>query len=77
MDGEEYGTYPLSEDTVVEIRTGKDGEELNRLIIRDGKAFVERATCPDGICSNHRPISRDGESIVCLPHKVVITVEQQ
>ena len=76
VDGEEYGTYPLSEDTVVEIRTGKDGEELNRLIIRDGKAFVERATCPDGICSNHRPISRDGESIVCLPHKVVITVEQ-
>lgn len=77
VDGEDYGIYPLSKDTVVKIRTGESGEELNRLIIRDGKAFVEAATCPDGICADHRPIFREGESIVCLPHKVVITVERQ
>lgn len=74
VDGELFGTYSLSEDTTVEIRTGDDGEELNLLIIRDGVAYVETATCPDGICAAHKPISRDGESIVCLPHKVVITV---
>ena len=76
VDGQLIGTYELSVDRTVEIRTGKDRSELNLLIIRDGEAFVESATCPDGICSSHRPISRDGESIVCLPHKVVITVRR-
>lgn len=77
VDGKTVGTYSLSEDRTVEIRTGGEGEELNLLVIRDGKALVETATCPDGICAAHKPISRDGESIVCLPHKVVITVKIQ
>ncbi|MBQ8315741.1 MAG: NusG domain II-containing protein [Lachnospiraceae bacterium] len=74
VDGTEYGTYSLAEDVRVEIRTGEAGEELNVLVIKDGQAYVETATCPDGICAGHKPISREGESIVCLPHKVVITV---
>lgn len=76
VNGEVFGTYALSEDRTVEIRTGREGEELNRLVIRDGRAWMETATCPDGICAAHKPISRDGESIVCLPHKVVVTVRK-
>ena len=74
VDGKLYGSYSLSIDRTVEIRTGEDGKELNLLVIKDGKAYVETATCRDGICAAHKPISRQGESIVCLPHKVVITV---
>ena len=74
VDGTVIGTYPLSVDREVEIKTGENGEELNLLVIKDGKATVTTATCPDGICAAHRPISRKGESIVCLPHKVVVTV---
>lgn len=74
VDGTVMGTYPLSVDREVEIITGENGEELNLLVIEDGKATVTTATCPDGICAAHKPISREGESIVCLPHKVVITV---
>ena len=76
VDGKLYGTYALSEDRTVEIRTGEDGKELNLLVIKSGKAWVESATCRDGICAAHKPISRQGESIVCLPHKVVITVQR-
>lgn len=75
VDKKEFGRYPLSEDRVVEIRTGKEKEELNLLVIKDGKAHVETATCPDGICAGHKPISKEGESIACLPHKVIITIE--
>ena len=71
VDGVLYGTYPLSVDTTVEIIT--DGGH-NRLVIRDGTAFIGSATCPDGICAAHHPISRMGQSIVCLPNKVVVTV---
>lgn len=75
VDGEIFGTYPLDTDAIVEIRTGESKEQLNLLVIKDGKAYVEKATCPDGICAAHKPISREGESIVCLPNKVVITVQ--
>ena len=72
LDGELYGIYSLSEDITEDIHTDKDG--LNRLVIKDGKAFVESASCPDGICVAHTPVFRNGESIVCLPNKVVVTV---
>lgn len=71
VDGEFFAEYPLSKDRTVEIRTG---EKLNILVIKNGEAYVSEASCPDGICAAHKPISRDGESIVCLPNKVVITV---
>ncbi|MBE6584585.1 MAG: NusG domain II-containing protein [Ruminococcaceae bacterium] len=74
VDGKAYGTYRLSDDVRVEIRTGDGGEHVNVLVIKDGKAYIESADCPDGICASHRAIHREGESIVCLPHKVVVTV---
>ena len=77
VQGEVYGIYSLSKDKVLNIKSGENNENLNRLIIKNGKAFVETASCPDKICSNHRAIFRDGESIICLPNKVVITVMAQ
>lgn len=74
VDGEVIGTYSLSIDREIEILTGEDKTQRNLLVIRDGKASVTEASCPDGICAAHRSISRVGESIVCLPHRVVITV---
>ena len=71
VDGELYGVYSLSVDITEEIPSR---EGYNRLVIRDGRAYVESASCPDGICISHRPIFRSGESIVCLPNRVVVTV---
>lgn len=76
VDGAVYGTYSLSEPIRVEIRTGDEQEQINVLVIEDGRAYVEHASCPDGICAAHKPILRNGESIVCLPHRVVITVHK-
>ena len=74
VNGQHYGEYLLSEDRIVEIVS--DGG-YNRLVIEDGYAHVEEASCPDGICSSHRPISHDGESIICLPNKVVVEIHRQ
>ena len=65
-------TLPLSEDTRLVISGANDGENI--LVIEDGKAYMESASCPDGICVRHTPISKDGESIICLPNQVVVTV---
>ena len=74
VNGENYGTYSLNQDQVIDICQGKNNEIQNRVIISQGKVSMEYATCPDGICVDHASIYRDGESIVCLPQKVVVTV---
>lgn len=64
--------FSLAEDTTYEI-TGADGG-TNLLIIQDGEAWIEEASCPDGLCMNMGKISRKGQSIVCLPNQVVVEV---
>ena len=73
IDGEEYGRYSLTEDTD-EMILFEDGS-YNELIIRDGYARISAAGCPDQICVNHLGIRYAGESIVCLPNKLVVTIE--
>lgn len=70
-NGEVIETISLDED--FEKEYSFDGE-TNKLVIKDGKAQVVEANCPDGICANHKPVNLSGESIICLPHKLVITV---
>ena len=74
IDGTETASYSISEDTSFEIRTGKNGENVNVVVIEGGKANVSEADCPDGICKDYRPVSYVGETIVCLPHKLVLEV---
>lgn len=69
VDGEIFGTYSLAEDQTVDIGG------TNRLIIRDGTAQLEWADCPDQVCVDHSAISREGESIICLPNQVVVSIE--
>lgn len=73
VDGVEYGRYPLSEDHTETIRF-EDGS-YNRFAIQDGYVSMPEASCPDQICVHHNKISRNKETIVCLPDKVVITIE--
>ena len=61
-------------DTVEVTITNDDG--TNVLVIKDGEAFIKNANCPDKICVAHRKISKVGETIVCLPHKVVIEITE-
>lgn len=70
VDGEVYGEYELQENQEVLIN------ETNILIIENGVANMLEANCPDQICVKHVPISKNGETIVCLPNKVVVTIKE-
>ena len=74
VDGEFYGVYDLSDDIAVDIYSDDEHTNYNRLIISGGTAYMEKASCPDGICVSHKSIYRNGESIVCLPNRVVVSV---
>ncbi|MCM1125137.1 MAG: NusG domain II-containing protein [Lachnospiraceae bacterium] len=73
QDGEEIARYPLSEEQAVTISGVEEG--YNLLMISGGTAFVSDADCPDRLCVRQKAISRGGESIICLPHKLVILIE--
>ena len=68
----EIGRYDLNTDTTKEIQTAKG---INILEIKNGMAHVTDADCPDQVCIRMGKISKTGENIVCLPHKLVIQVE--
>lgn len=73
QDGELIDTCPLWEDDERVIST-KEKEGYNLLMISGGKAFLSDADCPDRLCVKQKAISRNGESIICLPHKLVIRI---
>lgn len=72
INGEEVMRLPLDQDT--EILLG-EGEHTNLLVIEDGQAAVAEASCPDHVCINQGWIGFNGQSIVCLPNKLVVSVE--
>ena len=74
IDGEYYGSWSLSNDIEILI-PGLSG--TNCLRICAGSASVAAADCPDKLCVNHTPISNSGERIVCLPNRVIISVDSE
>ena len=47
----------------------------NLISVIDGKIAMEAADCKDQICVHHKPISSKGESIICLPHRLVVEID--
>ncbi len=69
VNGSQFGTYDLNEEQTIDING------TNRLIIREGTAKMEFADCPDQLCVHQKAISKTGETIICLPNEVIVTVE--
>ncbi len=68
VDGTVYGTYSLKKEQEIKI------QDTNILIIKEGQADMIEADCPDQVCVKHKAISKNRESIICLPNKVVVEV---
>lgn len=77
VDGELVGEYPLYIDATYELRGASpdtEGEVTNILVIQDGVAYLSYANCPDKTCVNTGKIKYTGQSIICLPNRITITV---
>lgn len=73
VDGAVYGTYDLTENQKISVVI--DDELTNIVEIYDGKAFMVRAECPDHLCIKQGKISFEGETVVCLPNRVIVQVK--
>ena len=70
VDDKIYGTYDLSRDQTIRI------DDSNTLAIKGGQAAMIDADCRDQLCVHQKSISRKNESIICLPNKVIVSIEQ-
>lgn len=54
---------------------GPSAHDNNTIEVKDDKIRIKGATCTDQVCVRMGFISKPGETIVCLPHKVLIEIE--
>ena len=67
------GVYNL--ETEREIRIEENG--LNVIAVSNGSAVMKESDCPGGDCLKQDAVNRAGQSIVCLPNRVLISIEGQ
>ena len=72
VDGKVMGSWSLSEEGEYEIST-KYGRNLLR--IRNGRADMKEADCPEGYCMKQNPLEKSGDLLVCLPHHLIVRAE--
>lgn len=75
VDGKNPQTYLLSEDMTTEIQGFHGG--ICTVEIKDGEISVKEATCPDHSCVKQGWIGKNGDTIACLPNRVLIVVNGQ
>lgn len=72
IDNQDFKTLSLEKDCEYIIPT--PGHH-NTLVIKNGFAYISDADCPDKLCVHQKKISHVGETLVCLPHKVIVSIE--
>ncbi len=73
IDGKSVKTLQLDKDVSYEV---KQETGVNTVVVKDGSVTVRNADCPDKICEKHRAINQTGETIICLPHKLVVEIKE-
>ncbi len=74
-------TYSLIDENVLFFSDGKQVIDenhtniTNTIVIKDGEVYMKNADCPDQLCVKHKPISKNGEMIICLPNQIFVEIE--
>ena len=69
VDGNPAGKYSLAIDDTYSLNGG-----TNTLVVQNGTAYMSYSNCPDHICENTGKIQHVGETIICLPNRITVTV---
>lgn len=74
VDGATYRRIPLVSGAPRETFTVETAGGKNIIAVENGAIAVIDADCPARVCVRQGPISRPGEVIACLPHRLLIEV---
>ena len=71
VDQKLYVTYDLNKNQTITIQNDLG---INTIQIQNKDVWMEEADCPDGYCKEQGHISKNKQTIVCLPHKLVVEI---
>lgn len=76
VDGQEIKSFDLSDQSqsYTYRYEDKDGD-YNLIEVKGDRIRIKEADCGDQICVRRGWIDQSGETIVCLPHKLVIEIK--
>lgn len=72
VNGKVYKTLNLNDDQ--ELRIPSKGQHYNVIQVKDGVVDMLEADCKNQVCVQSATIDEVGETIVCLPHKVIVKI---
>lgn len=64
-------TFPLDVDKSYKI---KIDDFINEVVIEKGSVYMKDANCKDLLCVKQGKITEGGQTIICLPHKLVVRI---
>ena len=75
VDGKVEQEIDLSKDGDYAILN--DNGDFNTINIMQGVVRMKEANCPDKLCIHQGKISKNGETIVCLPHGLIVEIKSE
>ena len=69
VNGEVVGEYSLSQNGTFVLNGG-----TNTLVIENGSAYLINSSCPDHTCEKTGKLRFVGQSAICLPNKLSVTI---
>ena len=70
IDGNTVATYSLYKNGEYVLNGG-----TNVLVIKNGQAYLNYSNCPDHTCEKTGKIQYVGQTIVCLPNRLTVTIK--
>ena len=70
VNGVKVAEYSLNVNGTYSLNNG-----TNVLVIENGLAYLNYSDCPDHTCEKKGKIKYVGQTIVCLPNKVSVTIK--
>lgn len=77
IDGKEVERFDLDEISSKMVTYYPSDTQYNIVEIQEGKIRVKEDNSPDQIAVRTGWISEPGQTSICLPHRLVITIEQE
>lgn len=74
VDGQVIKTFELPQHQRIEYKVIIDKDNYNLVEIFEDRVRVREATCPDQVDVKAGWIDEPGQTLICLPHRLIITI---